>query len=99
MLVGEFAGSRGEDVVIFTGNTTDAVNLLASAVPGDVVHLDIEHHANLLPWKRSCSPRVVLAHPAVAAPLEAVDAELARSRAALLAITGASNVTGEVLPL
>jgi selenocysteine lyase/cysteine desulfurase len=98
-LVGEFAGARDEDTVIFTRNTTDAVNLLASAVPGGVVHLDIEHHANLLPWRRSCSARVVLAEPTVAATLQVVDAELARSPAALLAITGASNVTGEVLPL
>jgi selenocysteine lyase/cysteine desulfurase len=98
-LVGEFAAARAEDTVIFTRNTTDAVNLLASAVPGSVVHLDIEHHANLLPWRRSCSARAVLAGPTVAATLEAVDAELARSPATLLAITGASNVTGEVLPL
>src|SRR5579875_2700709 len=48
--VGRLTGARGDDVVIFTRNTTDALNLLASAVPGRVVHLDIEHHANLLPW-------------------------------------------------
>ena len=29
-----FTGARGDDVVIFTRNTTDALNLLASAVPG-----------------------------------------------------------------
>jgi selenocysteine lyase/cysteine desulfurase len=98
-VVAEFAGARGDDAVIFTRNTTDAVNLLASAVPGGVVHLDIEHHANLLPWQRSGSARVVLAQPTVAATLDAVAAELTRSPAALLAITGASNVTGEVLPL
>ncbi|HEX4289833.1 MAG TPA: aminotransferase class V-fold PLP-dependent enzyme [Trebonia sp.] len=45
-----FTGARGDDVVIFTRNTTDALNLLATAVPGPVVLLDIEHHANLLPW-------------------------------------------------
>src|ERR1700761_6588537 len=42
---------RDDDIVIFTRNTTDALNLLASAVPGRIVHLDIEHHANLLPWR------------------------------------------------
>jgi selenocysteine lyase/cysteine desulfurase len=98
-LIAEFTGARSDDTVIFTRNTTDAVNLLASAVPGDVVHLDIEHHANLLPWQRSGSARVVLARSTVAATLDAVDAELARHPAALLAVTGASNVTGEVLPL
>ena len=44
-------GRAPDDVVIFTRNTTDALNLLATAVPGPVVHLDIEHHANLLPWQ------------------------------------------------
>src|ERR1700728_5340421 len=56
-----FVGARDDDVVVFTRNTTDALNLLAAAVPedglggalglGGVVHLDIEHHANLLPWQ------------------------------------------------
>src|SRR3984957_358833 len=53
-----FVDAGDDDVVIFTRNTTDALNLLAAAVPGaapgvgGVVHLDIEHHANLLPWQR-----------------------------------------------
>jgi selenocysteine lyase/cysteine desulfurase len=98
-VVAAFAGACSEDAVIFTRNTTDAMNLLASAVPGDVVHLDIEHHANMLPWRRSGAARVVLAQPTMAATLDAVAAELTRSPAALLAITGASNVTGETLPL
>src|ERR1700721_237223 len=58
-----FTGARGDDVVIFTRNTTDALTLLATAVPGPVVHLDIEHHANLLPWHahgaRAAGARVV----------------------------------------
>src|SRR3954468_5900003 len=32
--VGEFVGARETDVVVFTRNTTDALNLLATAVPG-----------------------------------------------------------------
>ena len=50
--VARHVGARLDDVVVFTRNTTDALNLLASAVPGDTVVLDIEHHANLLPWER-----------------------------------------------
>jgi selenocysteine lyase/cysteine desulfurase len=90
-----FVGARPDDVAIFTRNTTDALNLLAAAVPGPVVHLDIEHHANLLPWHG----RVIPAQATLAATLGAVEAELARCPAALLAVTGASNVTGECLPL
>ncbi|KRB72716.1 cysteine desulfurase [Nocardioides sp. Root190] len=96
--IGAFVGARPDDVVQVVRHTTDALNLLASAVPGDVVVLDIEHHANLLPW-RANGVRTVPAHPTVAATLAALEHELARTPAALLAVTGASNVTGEILPL
>jgi selenocysteine lyase/cysteine desulfurase len=95
-----FTGARPDDVVIFTRNTTDALNLLAAAVPGPVVHLDIEHHANLLPWQsRAAGARVVGARATLPETLRAVRDELARTPAALLAVTGASNVTGECLPV
>jgi len=98
-----FAGARADDVVIFTRNTTDALNLLATAVPGPVVHLDVEHHANLLPWygtgARAREARVVRAGATLKETLRAVRAELAGTPAALLAVTGASNVTGECLPV
>ncbi|WP_436700882.1 aminotransferase class V-fold PLP-dependent enzyme [Nocardioides sp. BYT-33-1] len=96
--VAEFVGARPDDVVQFVRHTTDAFNLLATAVPGEVVTLDVEHHANLLPWARG-GRRTVAARPDLGATVAAVAAELARRPAALLAVTGASNVTGEVLPL
>jgi selenocysteine lyase/cysteine desulfurase len=96
-----FVDAGDDDVVIFTRNTTDALNLLAAAVPGGaggVLHLDIEHHANLLPWRRLGS-RTVRAADTREQTVAAVEAELAASPAALLAVTGASNVTGECPPL
>jgi selenocysteine lyase/cysteine desulfurase len=99
--VAAFAGARADDAVLFTRNTTDALNLLATTVPGHVVHLDIEHHANLLPWQRRTGQvvRVVRVRRTLAETVAAVEAELARTPAALLAVTGASNVTGECLPI
>ncbi len=98
--VGHFVGARSDDVTIVTRNTTDAINLLASAVPGRVLTLDVEHHANLLPWDRSRGGHeVVRARPTVAGTLSALQGVLSARRFALLAITGASNVTGESLPL
>lgn len=91
-------GARFDDVVQVVRNTTDAFNLLASAVPGDVVHLDLEHHANLLPWRANGS-RQVAVRETLAETIAALDAELAAAPAALLAVTAASNVTGELLPL
>ena len=98
--IASFVGARSDDVTVIVRNTTDALNLLASCIPdgGSVVHLDIEHHANLLPW-RARQARTVQTQPTVAATLAALETELARVPAALLAITGASNVTGEALPL
>jgi selenocysteine lyase/cysteine desulfurase len=98
VIVGDFVGARPNDEVIFTRNTTDALNLLASVVPGETVVLDIEHHANLLPWTAG-NARVVRAGASVAETLGLIQAELARRPAGLLTVTGASNVTGEVLPL
>lgn len=98
--VAGFVGARPDDVVQVVRHTTDAVNLLASAVPGDVVTLDVEHHAHLLPWARTAGRRrTVAAGSTLAATVAAVERELAREPAALLAVTGASNVTGELLPL
>jgi selenocysteine lyase/cysteine desulfurase len=98
--VAAFVGAREDDVVVFTRNTTDALNLLAGCVPGPVLRLDLEHHATLLAWR---SGRVLPAAPTVADTLEALRAALAAGSAtapfALVAVTGASNVTGEVPPL
>lgn len=95
-----FVGARPDDAVIFTRNTTDSLNLLAGCVPEgqEVLYLDIEHHANLLPWQVRAH-RSVAAAPTIAETLDRLEDELAAGGVALLAVTGASNVTGEVLPL
>lgn len=95
-VVAKLLGARADDEVIFTKSTTDSTNLLATCVPGETVVLDIEHHANLLPWRER---RVVLAADTIADTLSILETELARKPAALLAITGASNITGELMPL
>ena len=104
-IVRDFVGGRPDDAVIFTRNTTDSLNLLAGCLPvvdgvhtGEVLYLDIEHHANLLPWQR-VPHRSVIAAPALAATLELLRRELAHGGVSLLAVTGASNVTGEILPI
>lgn len=96
--VGSFVGAHPDDVVVFTRNTTDALLLLAGAVPGAVLHLDLEHHANQLPWRRGAH-RVVPVRPTWADTLAALDAALREGTFALLSVSGASNVTGECPPL
>ncbi len=96
--VGRFLGARTDDVVVFTRNTTDALNLLAGAVPGPVLCLDSEHHANLLPWLDG-PHRVLPAAGTVAQTLHDLRAALATTPFALVTVAGAGNVTGELLPL
>ncbi|MCU6482574.1 aminotransferase class V-fold PLP-dependent enzyme [Arthrobacter sp. A2-55] len=113
-IVADFLGARGDDTVIFTRNTTDSLNLLAGCVGsllagnghvdgpsndhGEVLYLDIEHHANLLPWQALPHRSVVAGH-SVASTLHRVETQLRAGNVVLLAVTGASNVTGEVLPV
>jgi selenocysteine lyase/cysteine desulfurase len=101
--VHRFVNARDDDVVIFVRNTTDALNTLAHAVrfdPGAVVLTTaVEHHANLLPWRR-VAPVVHIAPPPT--PQQLLDDTWRALRdhdVAVVAMTGASNVTGEVFPI
>jgi selenocysteine lyase/cysteine desulfurase len=98
--VHRLAGARPDDVVVFTRNTTDSLNLLCRCLPAgaEVVALDVEHHANLLPWQGG-PHRFLTAGPSVAATLDGLAADLRARPASLVALTAASNVTGERLPI
>ncbi|MFI6724599.1 aminotransferase class V-fold PLP-dependent enzyme [Streptomyces sp. R-74717] len=96
-------GRREGDQVIFTRSTTDSLNLLAAVVPADcqVFVYETEHHASLLPWRDA---RVTYLN-APRTPAQAVET-LERALAdrdpygpALVCVTGASNVTGELWPV
>lgn len=97
----EFVGARERDAVVFTRNTTDALNLLADAVPRgtSVVLFDTEHHAALLPWRGRVTH--VPTPRDRASALSEVDEALAACPEGprLLVVCGASNVTGELWPV
>lgn len=97
-----FFRARPDDTVIFTRNTTDSINLLAeSLAPGmSVVAFASEHHANLLPWQKGRHSVTYLPPPASAQQAVARMLEhLRTTRTDLVAVTGASNVTGELWPV
>lgn len=101
-----FAGrvEHGPDVAIICRNTTEAINHLAYRLrlqPDDVVATTVvEHHANLLPWARLCRRRFVECGPDGVFDLDAVvDALAQEPKPRLLAITGASNVSGWMPPI
>ncbi|MEW2059475.1 aminotransferase class V-fold PLP-dependent enzyme [Streptomyces sp. NPDC007002] len=101
--VAEFLGCRADDQVVFTRSTTDSLNLLATALPADcqVFVYETEHHASLLPWRDARvtyldAPRT----PGQAvASLERALADRDPCGSALVCVTGASNVTGELWPV
>ncbi|MFE9413121.1 aminotransferase class V-fold PLP-dependent enzyme [Streptomyces sp. NPDC006704] len=101
--VAEFLDCRPSDQVVFTRSTTDSLNLLARALPAgcQVFVFETEHHASLLPWQDA---RVTYLD-APRTPRQAVET-LERALAdrdpygpALVCVTGASNVTGELWPV
>jgi selenocysteine lyase/cysteine desulfurase len=108
--VAKFLGCREEDQVVFTRSTTDSLNLLAAALPAGtrVYAFETEHHAALLPWQsvrggdlevRYLSPPRTPAQ-AVKTLEDALTADAGDRRgAALVCVTGASNVTGELWPV
>lgn len=101
--VADFLGCRPDDQVVFTRSTTDSLNLLAAALPEEceVFVFETEHHASLLPWRDARvsyldAPRT----PAAAvATLERALASRDSRGPALVCVTGASNVTGELWPV
>ncbi|MHB8452101.1 MAG: aminotransferase class V-fold PLP-dependent enzyme [Mycobacteriales bacterium] len=97
--VAAFVGARPDDTVIFTRNTTDAINLLATALPLDalVITFASEHHANLLPWRRRECRHLEVPHDPLDIPSLLDEAlRTAGARPTLVAVSGASNVTGEI---
>jgi selenocysteine lyase/cysteine desulfurase len=101
-----FAGREpdGPDVAILCRNTTEAINQLAYRLqlqPTDVVVTTVvEHHANLLPWGRVATRRYIECTTQGTFSVADVCAALdAGPPPALLAVTGASNVTGWLPPL
>ncbi|WP_336112015.1 aminotransferase class V-fold PLP-dependent enzyme [Streptomyces sp. PTD9-10] len=101
--VAEFLDCRAADQVVFTRSTTDSLNLLAAALPAgcQVFVFETEHHASLLPWRDAR----VTCLDAPRTPRQAVET-LERALAdrephgpALVCVTGASNVTGELWPV
>jgi selenocysteine lyase/cysteine desulfurase len=99
-----FAGRADHDVAIICRNTTEAINHLAYRLgltrDDTVVTTVVEHHANLLPWARLAQCRYIECGIDGTFSLDQVRTALDQSpRPRLLAITGASNVSGWLPPI
>ncbi|MFF4605431.1 aminotransferase class V-fold PLP-dependent enzyme [Streptomyces sp. NPDC001339] len=104
--VAAFLDCRPDDQVVFTRSTTDSLNLLAAALPAGtrVFVFETEHHAALLPWARRADLAVTYldaprTHQQAVDTLEQALATREPHGPALVCVTGASNVTGELWPV
>jgi cysteine desulfurase / selenocysteine lyase len=100
-------GDPRKTLLCVTSNTTAAINKLRRkldlrAEHGDMVLLsEFEHSSNDLPW-RGLNPVRIPAGNAGVLDLDLLDHHLARRQGngrALVAVTGASNLTGQLTPI
>ena len=98
-----FINAESEKEIIFTTNTTHALNTVALGFkfkPGDTVILtDIEHNSNLTPWLRlQKKARIELDHieskSDYSLDLESLKAKLETGRVRLVSMAYTSNLTG-----
>lgn len=105
-VVADFVGADlSEQTVIFGKNTSEAINKLAHRFefqPGDMVLTTVmEHHSNDLPWRAHAETLHAGILPDGTLDLDDLKQKLERhqDRIRLLAVTGASNVSGYLPPI
>jgi selenocysteine lyase/cysteine desulfurase len=105
-VVGGFVGADPDrHAVVFGKNTTEAVNKLSYRLGLEpeqvVISTQLEHHSNDLPWRRCARVVHVRALPDGRLDEADFDRQLARhgAQVALVAVAGASNVSGFVQPI
>jgi selenocysteine lyase/cysteine desulfurase len=105
-IVRDFVGADPQaDVVVFVKNSTEAMNKLARRIPFSptdvVITTTMEHHSNDLPWRSVAQVEHVQVDQQGALDITHLG-DLLREHGEnvrLVAITGASNVTGYVNPI
>lgn len=108
--VRQFINARSTKEIIFTRNTTEAINLVAyswgraNLKPGDViVYSEMEHHSNLVPWQilaaeKGATIAVIPVTDAGELDLAALDSLLQQSPR-LVCVAHMSNVLGTINPI
>lgn len=99
-------GNRDHHTVVFLKNTTECINKLSYRLQDTlkdkvVLSTYMEHHSNLLPWKYKYATDYVEVDSVGRLCLEDLEFKLKlyKGKVGLVAITGASNVTGYINPI
>ncbi len=108
--VARLLNAPSRDEIVFTANSTAAINLVAHSYgrgvlrPGQAVLIsEMEHHANIVPWQMlrdaaGIELRIAPVTDAGELDMAAFEALLADGRVGLVAITHMSNVLGTYTP-
>lgn len=108
--VARFLNAGDVREIIFTGSSTNAINLVAHSYgrgvmkPGQAVVIsEMEHHANIVPWQMARDAvgielRVCRITDSGELDLDDLTAKLADGKVGLVAVTHMSNVLGTVTP-
>jgi cysteine desulfurase/selenocysteine lyase len=106
-IIKEFINARSEKEIIFTQNTSHAINIVALGFkfkPGDVVLLtDKEHNSNLLPWLRLQKKGLIKvdhipSNKDETINLDILKEKLKNNKVALVSMSDTSNLTGYTIP-
>jgi cysteine desulfurase/selenocysteine lyase len=106
--VAAFIGATSPDEIVFTKNSTEAINLVAHSFgqrlgPGDeIVISEMEHHSNIVPWQLLCERtgatlRWFRVTDTGRLDLSNLD-ELVNERTRLVAYVHMSNILGTINP-
>jgi len=97
---------KSRDIVIFTKNTTESINLLAYILAQDdddsiVLSTEMEHLANDLPWRDKFKVDYICTDECGKLSIEDLEMKLRKyaGKVKLVTVTGASNVTGFKNPI
>lgn len=109
-LIAGFLNAGSEKEIIFTRNSTEAINLVAATwgdaflkAGDEVILTELEHHANIVPWyflkeKKGVVLKVVPVLPNGALDMAAFD-NLLSSKTKMVAVTHMSNALGTINPV
>ncbi len=108
--VQRFVNASSSDEIVFTGGTTDSINMVARgweerAKPDSIIAVTaLEHHANFVPWQQLCRRahmqfKVIPLTPGGDIDLDSLNKVLCSHRVALVAVAHVSNVLGCVSPV
>ena len=108
--VKEFIHAASEEEIIFTGGTTDSINLIASTWGRKFIHSGdeiiisaMEHHSNIVPWQMLCEEKgaklkVIPMNDKGELLLEELN-NLLSSKTKLVSVVHTSNSLGTITPI